>query len=593
LLNLYDEAASLISDLSAATSRDRATSRAPRVAVLGGGMGGLSCAHELVRLGLDVTVYEAGRFVGGKARSHYVAGTGTEGRRDLPGEHGSRFYPAFYRNVIKTMDEIPDPLSPTGVVSGNLCEAPEAGIALEGVGLLRTHRRPRAVPELAETVAGVYRAGGSLGAILRYMGKHLKYLTSCDARRETEIEASNWATFTGVDDPDQYGETFRMVMLSCTRTMVAMDAARGSSRTLGKVSSLLIADAFGSAEVDRTMRGPTSQCWLEPWQADLERRGVRFVLGSPVERIELDGPRVARAWLRSPAGGAVPVEADAFVLAVPLEVAQRLMTPQLQAADPSLARLAALDIEQMTSWMVGAQYFLREDVPLCAGHIFYPRSPWAVTAISQGQFWDGGQRGMSTYGDGGLRGIISVDVSDCFKPDRDGKRLVDLTSREEILSRVFSQVLDGVDAQTRRALQRSMYAAHLDDEVQVGPSGVTNTARLLVHPPGSWRSRPEATLAIPNLFLAADFVRTNTDIASMEGANEAGRRAARGVLRSLGMREDAVQVFDIAGPDRFGGLRLLDRGLHAAGLPHLFDAASAAKAAARALMPASMPAPLL
>jgi uncharacterized protein with NAD-binding domain and iron-sulfur cluster len=560
----------------------------PSVAILGGGVGGLACAHELVRRGLNVTVYEAGQHVGGKARSHYVAGTGTEGRRDLPGEHGFRFYPAFYRHVIQTMDEIPDPLSPTGFVSGNLCEAPEAGIALDGQGLLRTYRRPRAVPEIADTIAGIYRAGGSVGQIFRYMGKHLKYLTACEARREGEIEASNWADFTGVGAPGQYSETFRQVMLSCTRTMVAMDAERGSSRTLGKASSLLILDSFGAAQVDRTMMGPTSQCWLEPWQADLERRGVRFVYGAAVERLELEGGQIARAWLRQ-WGRVAPVEADAFVLSVPLEVAHRLTTPALSAADPSLARLARVDLEHMTSWMVGVQFFLEEDVPLCAGHIFWPRSPWAVTAISQGQFWDRGARAMRTFGDGRLRGILSVDVSDCFTPDRDGVRLVDETSREGIIRRVFAQVLEGVDAPTRRALTRAMYAAHLDDEVKVGPSGVTNTARLLVHPPGSWRDRPEATLAVPNLFLAADYVKTTTDIASMEGANEAGRRAARGVLGHLGLRAGDVQLFDIDVLGRFDALRALDGGLHALGLPHLLDAASTvkrgARAAARALLP--------
>jgi uncharacterized protein with NAD-binding domain and iron-sulfur cluster len=35
-----------------------------------------------------------------------VTGTGTAGRRDLPGEHGFRFFPAFYHHVIDTMQRI-------------------------------------------------------------------------------------------------------------------------------------------------------------------------------------------------------------------------------------------------------------------------------------------------------------------------------------------------------------------------------------------------------------------------------------------------------------------------------------------------------
>ena len=55
-----------------------------RVAVLGGGVAGLTAAHELEERGFEVTVYEARDRLGGKARSLPVPGT------DLPGEHGQR-----------------------------------------------------------------------------------------------------------------------------------------------------------------------------------------------------------------------------------------------------------------------------------------------------------------------------------------------------------------------------------------------------------------------------------------------------------------------------------------------------------------------
>jgi uncharacterized protein with NAD-binding domain and iron-sulfur cluster len=78
-----------------------------RVIVLGGGIGGLSAAHELIERGFAVDVYESLSIAGGKARSIPLAGTGTDGRRDLPGEHGFRFFPRFYRHVIGARRRIP------------------------------------------------------------------------------------------------------------------------------------------------------------------------------------------------------------------------------------------------------------------------------------------------------------------------------------------------------------------------------------------------------------------------------------------------------------------------------------------------------
>ncbi len=85
------------------------------VAVLGGGVAGLSAAHELSERGFEVVVYEARDEPGGKARSMAYEGSGRNGRRDLPGEHGFRFFPGFYRHLPDTMRRIPHGDHPNGV----------------------------------------------------------------------------------------------------------------------------------------------------------------------------------------------------------------------------------------------------------------------------------------------------------------------------------------------------------------------------------------------------------------------------------------------------------------------------------------------
>jgi uncharacterized protein with NAD-binding domain and iron-sulfur cluster len=75
-----------------------------RVAVLGGGVAGLSAAHELVERGFQVEVYEARDSFGGKAQSLRVRQPPE--LAGLPGEHGFRFFPGFYKHVVDTMDRI-------------------------------------------------------------------------------------------------------------------------------------------------------------------------------------------------------------------------------------------------------------------------------------------------------------------------------------------------------------------------------------------------------------------------------------------------------------------------------------------------------
>src|SRR5688572_28978720 len=101
-----------------------------RVIVIGGGIGGLTVAHELAERGFEVHVYEARSAWGGKARTQPVAGTGTGGRLDLPGEHGFRFYPRFYRHVIDMMARTPVGDGSEATVVSRLRPVTEAGVAL-------------------------------------------------------------------------------------------------------------------------------------------------------------------------------------------------------------------------------------------------------------------------------------------------------------------------------------------------------------------------------------------------------------------------------------------------------------------------------
>ncbi len=77
------------------------------VAILGGGVAGLSAAHELAERGFQVRVFERKPVMGGKARSIPVPGSALPDHKPLPSEHGFRFFPGFYKHVTDTMRRIP------------------------------------------------------------------------------------------------------------------------------------------------------------------------------------------------------------------------------------------------------------------------------------------------------------------------------------------------------------------------------------------------------------------------------------------------------------------------------------------------------
>jgi uncharacterized protein with NAD-binding domain and iron-sulfur cluster len=108
-----------------------------------------------------------------------------------------------------------------------------------------------------------------------------------------------------------------------------------------------------------------------------------------------------------------------------------------------------------------------------------------------------------------------------------------------------------------------------DGVTRIGNEWV-NREPLMINTAGTWALRPEAVTGIRNLFLASDYVQTNTDVASMEGANEAARRAVNGVIEASGASVPQCAVWDLDEPILFEPLRLIDRELFRRGRPHPF-----------------------
>ena len=525
-----------------------------RVAVLGGGIGGMTAAHELIERGFEVDVYEAKSEAGGKACSQFLAGTGTGGRKDLPGEHGFRFFPSFYRHVIETMGRIPvTDGGVAGTVAGRIKPSDEMGMEEKAAGFVFERHAPRNVGDflqVSRTVEEFFSKTSVREAdVARFSHAMLRFMVSCDERRLGEYERMTFWDFVGGNQCDPSFQKY----IYTTRFMVAMDPKNGSARTVASKGICILNDFFrNGTRTDGVLDGPTTERWLQPWKDELTRRGVRFHFDSPVEELVLSGTRLSGVRVAGQT-----ITADHYVLALPLDRAQALITDPLAAADPALAGVRRL--QNAMSSMVGAQFFFSRPVPVCRGHVAYPDAPWALSSVSQGQFW---RDGITGYGDGTVKDILSVDISDWYTiAPRLGKAAVDCTA-EEVLDEVWAQLEEALGTRIDKA---SLVHRHLDRNVEfTAGQPMHNTTPLLVHPPGSYFDRPGADIGIENLFLASDYVKTNTDLASMEGANEAARRAVNAILDADGSTREPCQIFSMA--DDVGSLvtvaKRLDRDLY-------------------------------
>jgi 15-cis-phytoene desaturase len=247
-----------------------------------------------------------------------------------------------------------------------------------------------------------------------------------------------------------------------------------------------------------------------------------------------------------------------------VEIMGPLVSNEMKRAAPSIAHLDQL----RTAWMNGIQFFLERDVPVVHGHTIYIDSPWALTSISQRQFWR--PNALGQYGDGRVGGILSIDISDWNSPGILYGKPAMQCSAEEIKNEVWAQVKEHLNVESAQQLEDSnLLHWFLDPDIEFpNPTHVTNLEPLLINTAGSLMYRPEAYTEIPNLFLASDYVRTYTDLASMEAANEAARRATNAILEREGSTAPRAALWRLEEPSFFEPMRVYDRLRFQLGLPH-------------------------
>ncbi|SDU85006.1 hydroxysqualene dehydroxylase [Gordonia westfalica] len=550
------------------------------VAIFGGGMAGLSAAHELVERGFAVTVYEPA-YLGGKARSHDVPGTASGGRLALPGEHGFRFFPSCYQHVPEMMERIP--VGRSNVRERHLISVESAMIAFDESGYAPT-TAPASIlgfvdhaPEIVtlENLRNAMMTGLKfvvdvpLTELAFFVSRELVMATSCNERRIGQWENQSWMQFVKAKGKSRAYQ--RYLVGALTRALVAAKPESASARTIGQIGLALTTAASGlipqyesglfHGDVDRILNRPTNHAWIDPWVAHLRSRGVRFVMGAGLAQLDVARRRITGARLTT----GTTVESDWYVAAMPIDRLKPLLSPELVSADPSLAGIHQLQDD----WMVGIQYFLSRRSELPPGHIAALGTPWALTGLYQAPPWkvDFSRK----YGDGRVKDCLSIDISEWEKPGILYGKPAKQCTKQEIAREVWAQMSRAMNAGGRKVLRSAdIVTWSLDPGITWSPT-IANATPLMVNTAGSYANRPNAHTKIPNLFIGGDHVRSNIDLATMEGANESGRRVTNAIIAAADSPARNAALFPLWELPMLDPLKQIDRDRYRAGLPHILD----------------------
>jgi len=235
------------------------------IIIFGGGLSGLTLAHELIKSNLKILVVEKDHELGGMARSNIESNS-------LPSEHSWRGYPPFYKNTFQIMKEIPYYDS---TVFDNL------SIPIDFYLLYDRKYKYKSTTNIKDRIILAYLGGKYLMA-----GDRRDYYYTYNVEPFLKKHLSddgynyiiNWTAGTG------YGlEKHTLSMGHLFHFPIISYVHKGRHTSIHESCEGNIDPSCSRRW--QVMNGPTSDVWIKPWVNYLKRRGVDILTDTELVKI--------------------------------------------------------------------------------------------------------------------------------------------------------------------------------------------------------------------------------------------------------------------------------------------------------------------
>ncbi len=444
-----------------------------KVAIVGGGLGGLAAALALTRNEqVRVTIFEASKRLGGKAGASKV-GSHFE-------DHGYHIFPPWYENIYGIVDDLG--------IRGHLKDVTRFYQLTQGA-----YPNFRALTNFTSfrfAWRNLWSGSVPFWDLALYYYSVIDLICQPYSRRAFLDQISvNGFVRSRFYRTEAVSKQYQDLLLK----FISVPSYRVSAMTVRKMLSYWVANGV---PMHRMLTGDMHTTFIEPWEKRLRQLGCGIVTRTRLTKLRVvDGLVVGLEFKSDDAQPNWIEDFDDVILAIPPRDLAPLIRDELYETDRDLSNVNYLNDEAMASLSL---YLDRKITELPAEHINLLGSRFALTLIDVSQHW----RGF----DQTVLNVIASDVTE-----------LEGVSESYAEGQIIGELKRFLPFLDEAMITQSHFQSHFEEP-------------LVMNEVGAWHFRPKTQTHIPNLYLAGAHCRHDVDVTSMEGAVMTGLSAANALM---------------------------------------------------------------
>jgi hypothetical protein len=521
-----------------------------KIIIIGGGISGLTAAHELIELNYDVTIIERNDIIGGLARSY-----GNEEEKICSYEHSWRAYGKWYQNVHDLMKKIP--FNKNETVFDKLVE-------LNGGEETCDKKIPNYQHPFTNT---------KIIDKLKMYKELLNYYTSCSERNRTDYSKIGLRKYILENNADKDTEN---KIGKIVGPYLGFDYQNASLYDLLYFFEMTYNNSDKKNKFTITSL-PTNYCWLDPWLKYLVKKGLHIKLNTEVRSLNITNNELTSILVYDKLNGITnEMTSDYFINCTGPEVLTKLLMPyQLYPSinpffnDIKTVAENGRQIQLSIYYYVDKKMFLSNKNTLA----YLPNTPWLLMVLPTGHIW--GDQHLSKFCKKEIREVISVGICEPYVDGLKIKKPWSKCSIDEIREEAWYQLINDHDFKNNVCIEDIVDLNHVNIvDFKMWDTYQFKDGKMDTHEP-KWANnintiqyRPKPTTPINHLFIAGAYSDTTTGCYSMESAAESGKIVAKELCK-YDKKDENIYLFTKRTNKYTTHIRSIDRIVYENNLPKM------------------------